>query len=76
MLPLVFAREDADLEIVSIKKSKYNDSLTCRMENMGFVKGAKLRIVSRSEGNLIIKIKDYRAALGEDIAKKIIVKEV
>lgn len=76
MLPLIMAREGADLQIVSVKDGKYADSLTSRIENMGFVKGAKIRIISRSEGNLIVKVKDSRIALGKDIAKKIIVKEM
>lgn len=76
MLPLIMAREGANLQIVSVKDGKYADSLTSRIENMGFVKGAKIRIISRSEGNLIVKVKDSRIALGKDIAKKIIVKEM
>lgn len=76
MLPLILAREGADLQIVSVKDGKYADSLTSRIENMGFVKGEIIRIISRSEGNLIVKVKDSRIALGKDIAKKIIVKEM
>lgn len=54
-----------------VENSNQNRHLT----NMGFVEGAKISVVSESCGNLIVKVKDSKVAIGRDIAKKIIVVE-
>ena len=43
------------------------------LENLGFVVGAIVTVVSEIGGNLIVNIKDTRVAIGKDMANKIIV---
>ena len=43
------------------------------LETLGFVVGGKVTVVSQTEGNLIVNIKESRVAIGKDMANKIIV---
>ena len=43
------------------------------LENLGFVNGAQVTIVSAANGNMIINVKDSRVAIGKDMANKIMV---
>ena len=43
------------------------------LENLGFVAGSVVTVVSTVSGNLIVIIKDSRVALGKDMAMKIMV---
>ena len=43
------------------------------LENLGFVAGGNVTVVSETGGNLIVNIKDSRVAIGKDMANKIIV---
>lgn len=70
------APKDVDLKVAMIKDKKTKDEILAHIANLGFVKGAKVRVVFENDGNLIVKIKDSRVALGKDIAKKIIVEEL
>ena len=41
------------------------------LENLGFVDGTVVTVVSSLCGNMILKVKDSRVALGRDMASKI-----
>lgn len=43
------------------------------LENLGFVVGSAVTVVSDVGGNVIVNIKDSRVALGKDMANKIMV---
>ena len=43
------------------------------LENLGFVPGVSITVISKLGGNLIVIIKDSRIAIGNDIANKIMV---
>lgn len=43
------------------------------LENLGFVAGAAVTVVSELDGNMIVNIKDSRVAIGKDMANKIFV---
>ena len=43
------------------------------LENLGFVTGCEVTVVSTVSGNLIVNVKDSRVALGKDMANKILV---
>lgn len=64
-----------DFEIVKIKSIK-DDSQKKLLNNMGFVEGALVSVVSESHGNLIVKIKGSRVAIGKDIAMRIMVNHI
>ncbi len=43
------------------------------LENLGFVSGAEVTVVTTTGGNIIVNIKDSRVAIGKDMANKILV---
>lgn len=43
------------------------------LESLGFVSGGMVSVVSKIQGNVIVNIKDSRVAIGEDMARKILV---
>ncbi len=43
------------------------------LENLGFVAGGTVTVVSDIGGNLIVNVKDSRVAIGKDMANKIMV---
>lgn len=69
-MPLSFA----DLNAVNtIKKVGGSKEQQHHLENLGFVQGAKVVVVSKTNGNIIVNIKDVRVALSEELARKIMV---
>lgn len=69
-MPLTFAKEG---ELASIKKVGGKEDTRQFLENLGFVTGADVTVISTAGGNLIVNIKDSRVAIGRDMASKIIV---
>lgn len=43
------------------------------LTNLGFTDGADVTIVNEIDGNMIVKVRDARVAIGTDMAKKIMV---
>lgn len=43
------------------------------LENLGFVAGGVVTVVSEINGNMIVNVKDSRVAIGKDMANKIMV---
>lgn len=43
------------------------------LENLGFVSGGTVTVISEMDGNMIVNIKDSRVAIGKDMANKIMV---
>ena len=43
------------------------------LENLGFVTGGTVTVVSETGGNMIVNVKDSRVAIGKDMANKIMV---
>lgn len=43
------------------------------LENLGFVIGTIVTVVSELDGNMIVNVKDSRVAIGRDMANKILV---
>lgn len=69
-MPLTFAKEG---EPASIKKVGGKEDIRQFLENLGFVVGAAVTVISTSGGNLIVNIKDSRVAIGKDMASRIMV---
>lgn len=46
------------------------------LANIGFIEGAVLSVVSETMGNLIVKIKGSRVAIGRDIARRIYIEAI
>ena len=43
------------------------------LENLGFVTGGTVTVISQTGGNMIVNVKDSRVAIGKDMANKIMV---
>lgn len=48
-------------------------TVRAHLENLGFVSGERVRVVSDIAGNLIVQVKQSRVALSRELAMKIIV---
>ena len=70
MMPLTMA--NAGEENI-IKKVGGKEDTSRFLENLGFVAGAAVTVISQVEGNIIVNIKDSRVAIGKDMANKIMV---
>ena len=56
-----------------IQKVGGNEDTKRFLENLGFVVGGTVSVVSEIEGNLIVNVKDSRVAIGKDMANRIMV---
>ena len=56
-----------------IKKVGGKEETRKFLENLGFVTGGEVTVVSEIEGNLIVNVKDSRVAIGKDMANRIMV---
>ena len=43
------------------------------LENLGFVSGGEVTVVSQINGNIIVNVKGSRVAIGRDMANKVMV---
>lgn len=60
-------------ETNTIKKVGGREETRRFLENLGFVVGGAVTVVSDTGGNLIVNVKDSRVAIGKDMANKIMV---
>ena len=60
-------------ETGEIKRIGGNEEIRRFLNNLGFVVGAEVVVVSAIGGNVIVNIKDSRVAINEDMAKRIMV---
>ena len=70
MMPLTLARTG---ESAQIRKVGGNPETRRFLENLGFVPGEQVRVVSENNGNLIVSIKEARVAISRDMAGRILV---
>ena len=70
MMPLMLA--DVGEENI-IKRVGGSQEMKKHLEDMGFVAGGIVSIVSEINGNLIVNVKDTRVAISREMAGKIMV---
>lgn len=70
MMPLVFAETDRPQ---IIKRIGGNPEVKKHLEDLGFTVGAEASVISSLGENLIVKIKESRVAVSEELARKIMV---
>jgi ferrous iron transport protein A len=56
-----------------IKKVGGKEETKRFLENLGFVTGGVVTVISEIGGNMIVNVKDSRVAIGKDMANKILV---
>ena len=70
MMPLSMVKEG---EPNIIKKVGGKEETRQFLENLGFVTGGTVTVISQTGGNMIVNVKDSRVAIGKDMANKIMV---
>ena len=70
MMPLSMVKEG---EPNIIKKVGGKEETSKFLENLGFVTGGTVTVISQTGGNMIVNVKDSRVAIGKDMANKIMV---
>ena len=70
MMPLTMVKTG---EENTIKKVGGKEETRRFLENLGFVPGVSVTVISRLGGNMIVNVKDSRIAIGNDMANKIMV---
>ena len=69
-MPLTMANPG---ESYTIRKVGGKEETRRFLENLGFVVGGNVTVVSEIDGNLIVNVKDSRVAVGKDMAAKILI---
>ena len=69
-MPIVLAPENVDLKITKIL---VDEKTKRHLENLGILVNAIITILSKQDGNVIVKVKDGRLAINKEIALKIFV---
>ena len=70
MMPLIFANTG---EENIIKKVGGNSETRKFLENLGFVAGGSVTVISEISGNVIVNVKNSRVAVSKEMAQKIMV---
>lgn len=70
MMPLTMANTG---EINVIKKVGGREDTRKFLENLGFVTGGTVTVISEIGGNMIVNVKDSRIAINKDMASKILI---
>lgn len=70
MLPLMLAEPGQDN---IIKRIGGNPEVKKHLENLGFVVGGTVKIISVNGGNVIVNVKEARVAISKEMAQKIMV---
>lgn len=70
MMPLSLVKEG---EPGIIRKVGGRSETKRFLENLGFVTGGEVTVISVSNGNMIVNVKNSRIAIGKDMANKIMI---
>ena len=70
MMPLNLANLD---EEVIIRRIGGSQEVRQHLENLGFVVGGNVTVVTSLGGNIIVNVKESRVAISEEMARKIMV---
>lgn len=69
-MPIVVAPIDTLLKVVKVL---VDEKTKRHLENLGILVNSEITIISKNDGNIIIKVKDGRLALNKETAMKIFV---
>lgn len=70
MMPLTMARTG---EMNTIRKVGGKEETRKFLENLGFVTGGEVMVVSQISGSMIVNIKESRVAINKEMADKIMI---
>ncbi len=69
-MPLTFADVGEENQI---RKIGGKPEVRAHLENLGFVTGGRVTVISTMGGNLIVNVKDTRVAISKEMAGKIMI---
>ena len=69
-MPLSYAKAGEDNTVVKIGGSP---EVRQHLENLGFCVGSVVTVITQLNGNLIVKVKESRIAINEEMARKIMI---
>lgn len=70
MMPLTFADVGTDYVV---RKISGKPEVKKHLENLGFVVGADVSVINSIGGNVIVKVKESRVAISQEMAQKIMI---
>ena len=70
MMPLSLAEQNKEL---TIKKLGGSPEIRQHLENLGFTVGGTVTLINILGESVIVKVKESRIAIGEDMARKIMI---
>ena len=70
MMPLALANIG---EEYMIRRVSGNPEVKKHLEDLGFTAGGSITVVSALEGNIIVKVKESRVAISDEMARKIMI---
>ncbi|MBO7663201.1 MAG: ferrous iron transport protein A [Clostridia bacterium] len=70
MIPLSYATPEEEFVIRRIGGSP---EVRKHLENLGFVAGGNVKVITALNGSMIVKIKESRVAIDEEMARKIMI---
>lgn len=70
MIPLNMADQGDDL---IVRKVGGKPEVRQHLENLGFVVGSNIQLISKLDGNVIVNVKESRIAISKEMAMKIFV---
>ena len=70
MMPLSMVKPGEENKILKVGGKEETRRF---LENLGFVAGGMVTVVSATGGNMIVNVKDSRVAIGKDMENKIMV---
>ncbi len=70
MIPLNMADQGDDL---IVRKVGGKPEVRQHLENLGFVVGSNIQLISELDGNVIVNVKESRIAISKEMAMKIFV---
>ncbi|MBQ8945936.1 MAG: ferrous iron transport protein A [Lachnospiraceae bacterium] len=70
MIPLTYATPG---EESIVRKVGGNPGVKRHLENLGITPGGSVTLISVLDGNVIVKVKESRIALNEEMARKVMI---
>ena len=70
MIPLSYATVGEDAVIRRVGGSP---EVKKHLENLGFVAGSTVKVITALNGNVIVKVKESRVAISDEMARRIMI---
>lgn len=68
-MPLTFLNTGESAQVIKVRG---NEEMHHHLENLGFVPGSQVKVITEQAGNLIVEVKGAQVALDKATAKRII----